>query len=288
MKEEKNPSGGKRKKRRWPLYMCAALAVYLCVDFYLSNHILQLSRLNIALDRLPPGFDGFKVVHLSDWHAAAFGPDNLDLIEMVRQEQPDIIALTGDFVEKAEDLPGMEILCRALAGIAPTYYVTGNHEWGGRIVSLLLPVLGAAGVTYLDNDYVFLERNGETLCLIGIGDLNGRRDQPKLTEVVAAARRFGNPFFIMLSHRYDRFEEYVAEGVDLVLSGHAHGGLVRLPFTDGLLGPGRVLFPKHTSGVAREGNTAMATSRGMGFSSDTPVRLFNRPEVVSITLRTTP
>lgn len=268
------------------LWITLGLAAFFAFNLYLSNRVLQLSRYTVPSARLPAAFDGFKVVQLSDWHDAMFGTDNREIVDMVRGEEPDIIVLTGDFVEKQTEFSDMEILCRALVEIAPTYFVAGNHEWGGRVMRLLSPRLREWGVTYLSNDYEFITRNGQSICLLGIEDLNGPRDQLKLPEVVAQARRDGDPYILMLCHRYDRWQEFVRERVDLALTGHAHGGMVRLPFTDGLYGPGREFLPQHTSGVTREGETAMVTSRGIGTAKHVPARLFNRPEIVSITLKT--
>ncbi|MDR0670859.1 MAG: metallophosphoesterase [Oscillospiraceae bacterium] len=262
------------------LFVVAALAV----DLVVSNTALELGVYTLAHARLPAAFDGFRIVHLSDWHAAEFGPGNRDLIEMTRRQAPDIIVLTGDFVQRLGELPRMEALCRGLMAVAPVYYVTGNHEWAGRVVDPLRAVLRETGVVYLDNDYVFLSRGGEQICLAGLMDQNGPRTKLSLSELTALARRGGDPFLVLLSHRYDRFSEYVSQRVDVVFAGHAHGGLIRLPFTDGLIGPGRVLFPRHTSGVTWEGATAMVTSRGLAGVGRWPLRLFNRPEVVSVTL----
>jgi predicted MPP superfamily phosphohydrolase len=262
----------------------AALLFCLAAELYASNRVLEVGRYVVASDRLPPAFDGFKIVQLSDWHDAQFGRDNERLLAAVRAETPDLIALTGDFVEFPTDLPDMAALCRALVEIAPTYYVTGNHEWGGHLVRDLRPLLAECGVVNLDNAFETVTRGGDSVCLLGIEDLNGPRDQRTLAEMILRARGAGDPYLILLCHRYDRWEEFVEQRADLALTGHAHGGMIRLPFTDGLYGPGRVFFPQHTSGVTREGRTAMVTSRGLGTARHLPLRLFNRPEVVSITL----
>jgi len=282
MSQEPAPRERKRRKMPWMLSLAAG---FLAVNFYISNYTLQLSRYTVSLPRLPEAFDGFKIVHLSDWHSAQFGKDNEHLVEIVRGEQPDLIALTGDFVEHRSELAGMETLCRALAAIAPTYYVTGNHEWGGRMARQTRELVYTCGVVSLDNDYEFISRQGQSICVIGIEDLNGPRDQLTLAEVAAQARRGRDPFLLMLCHRYDRWDEFVEQRVDLALTGHAHGGMVRLPFTDGIYGPGRIFFPQRTSGVIQEGDTAMVASRGLGTAGHLPLRLFNRPEVAAITLK---
>ena len=286
LEQADTPVGGVRKKRSKAPWVLTVAAGVLAVNLYISNCMLQLSRYTVVLPRLPGAFDGFRIILLSDWHNAMFGKDNSALLDMVRGERPDLIALSGDFVEHLSELHNMETLCRGLAAIAPTYFVTGNHEWAGKITRQARDLVRACGVVSLDNDYEFISRDGQSICVIGIEDLNGPRDQLTLAEVTAQARRGGDPFLLMLCHRYDRFDEFVAQRVDLALTGHAHGGVIRLPFTDGIYGPGRVFFPQHTSGVSREKNTVMVASRGLGTEGRLPLRLFNRPEVVSITLKT--
>ena len=176
-------------------------------------------------------------------------------------------------------------LGRALAEIAPTYFVTGNHEWAFRDVRELKRELRDAGVTVLTNEYVPLTRNGDRILLAGIDDPNGFADQ-KTPEELAAEVRAAEPdaFWMLLAHRNNYFEkEYSRLGADLVISGHGHGGLIRLPFTDGLVSVERSLFPSYTAGFYRVGRADLFVSRGLGNSGRT-FRLFNRPELVVLTL----
>lgn len=259
------------------------LAVLLGAELYRSNRVLGVSSYEVSFANLPKRMDGFTIAHLSDWHNASFGRDSETLIAAVQKQNPDLIALTGDFVEYPSELEPMRVLCAGLAAIAPTYYVAGNHEWAKHMIPRLKPILQDTGVIYLSNDYQYWEP-GNDMCVVGIEDLNGPRDMPPMSDVLAGVRRFGDPFILMLCHRYDRIDDYQANKVDLALTGHAHGGMIRLPFTDGLIGPGRELFPRYTSGVSQHGGTTMVTSRGLG---NTPgsFRLFNAPELAVITLR---
>jgi len=279
------PSQGEKKKRRKVPWLLALTAGFLAVNLYISNYVLQITRYTVALPRLPEAFDGFRIVLLADWHDAVFGRDSADLLTMVRLERPDLIALCGDFVEHLSEFDDFEALCRGLTAIAPTYYVTGNHEWAGKVARQARDLVSECGVVSLDNDYEFITRKGQSICVVGIEDLNGPRDQLTLAQMTAQARRGGDPFVLMLCHRYDRWDDFVEQRIDLALTGHAHGGVVRLPFTDGVYGPGQVFFPQHTSGVTRKDGTVMVASRGLGTEGRLPIRLFNQPEVVSIELR---
>lgn len=173
----------------------------------------------------------------------------------------------------------------ALAEIAPTYFVTGNHEWAFKDVRDLKRELKEAGVTVLTNEYAVLSRNGDSIFLAGIDDPNGFADQ-KTPEALAEEVRSAasGAFWMLLAHRNNYFEkEYSYLGADLVISGHGHGGLVRLPFTDGLVSVERSFFPSYTAGFYQANGADLFVSRGLGNSGRT-FRLFNRPEIVVLTL----
>ena len=255
--------------------------------FQWSNHSLQTERFTFRSERLPEAFDGFVMVQLSDLHGAYFGEENEELIEKVKAEAPNVILLTGDLQDRYRETPQSYAveLGRAMAEIAPTYYVTGNHEWAFPDVPGLKRKLADAGVVVLSNEYVVLERGGEALVLAGIDDPNGFADQKTPEELAAEVHgAFGDPFWLLLAHRNNYFEkQYSYLGADLVISGHGHGGLVRLPFTDGLLSVERTLFPSYTAGFYSANGGQVFVSRGLG-NSGPSFRLFNRPEIVVLTL----
>ena len=177
-------------------------------------------------------------------------------------------------------------MARGLAAIAPTYYVTGNHEWAVGGVPRLKGILTECGVTVLSNQYVTLERNGDSLVLAGVDDPNGYADQKTPEELAAEVyAACGDPFWILLAHRNNRFaRQYSLLGADLVCSGHAHGGIVRLPGTDGLFSHDLDLFPSYTAGLYEENGSVLFVTRGLG-NSGPSFRVFNRPEIAVLTLR---
>ena len=172
-----------------------------------------------------------------------------------------------------------------MADIAPTYFITGNHEWALPGVRELKRELEEAGVAVLSNEYVLLERSGDRVLLAGIDDPNGFADQKTPEELAQEVREaWGDGFWLLLAHRNNYFEkQYSLLGADLVISGHGHGGLIRLPFTDGLVSAERRLFPSYTAGFYTANGSDVFVSRGLGNSGPT-LRLFNRPEVVVLTL----
>jgi len=269
----------------------SALILFLVVAIFLlclydSNYVLDVEYFSVRLEGLPKEFDGFKIVHISDLHGAEFGENNADIIRILKRENPDIIAITGDIVDNNSDIPMLFNTAFVIAEVAPTYYVPGNHEYGTRRSSDIFRILERAGVIVLRNQSDTIKRGGDEIKIVGIDDPYGPSDMMPMQDVIELVRRKSDSFILMLNHRYDRLDEYADLDVPFVLTGHAHGGLIRLPFTDGLIGPGRVLFPKHTNGIYREGNTTMLTSRGIGNASFS-LRLFNRPHIPIITLHST-
>ncbi len=268
-----------------------AIAALCCVELWRSNCVIDKEHITVTRSDLPAGFDGFRIAHVSDLHGASFGEDNEKLVSMIAEERPNIVVITGDIVDKPwEDLEVVETTVKKLAAIAPTYYVPGNHEYKRsdgerRDAANLFRLLKNSGATVLQNQAVELERNGDRITLLGIDDPNGRADQITMDEAVELAHEhYQNDFVVMLNHRYDRAEEASATGVQVMLSGHAHGGLIRLPFTDGIVGPARVLFPKHTNGLYDIEGMSLITSRGLGNAGWTR-RMFNRPHIPIVELK---
>ena len=275
---------------RWGLLALLVLFVYW------DNTALRTDSLTYTSTALPAEFDGLRIVQLSDLHNQEFGENNARLYRAVEQAGPDVIFLTGDLADEyaEEPIPYARTVGGALSAIAPTYYVTGNHEWahGNAVVEEIKAALREAGVTVLSNEYVPLERNGETMLIAGVDDPNGYADQ-KTPQQVAREVRDAAPegFWLLLAHRNTFFNgRYCRLGADLTFCGHAHGGIWRLPFTDGLVDTNLNLLPSFTSGfyhcndVDCEG-AEVFVSRGLGNSPKWAFRLFNRPQVAVITLK---
>ena len=281
-----------RRKRRVLLGLLAAAAVIAAGVLWFRWQQWGLKTTVTQVEAaLPEQFDGFRIVHLSDLHGHEYGEGSGELLARVREQGPDLIVMTGDMIDRESQLEMIPALAKGLAAIAPTCYVTGNHEWalGTAAVRELKCMLEQCGVTVLSNQYVTVERNGGQLVLAGVDDPNGYADQKTPEELYAeiAADRPGL-FTLLLAHRNDRFDQYAAAGYDLVLSGHGHGGMIRLPCTDGLLGTDRSFFPTWTAGVYTLGDSTLFVSRGLG-NSTVPARgfrLFNRPDLAVVELKT--
>ncbi len=278
----------RRKKRRW--LIAAGVMIFLLLLFvwlmYDSSENLQVSRYELASEKLPDSFDGFRIVQLSDLHGAQFGSDGTALAEKVRELEPDLIALTGDFVTDEGDLEAVRALVSELTDICPVYFVSGNHEFGSGLAQEVRQIMTDAGVRYLSNEFVSIDRGGDRILLGGVEDPLAYADMIDPPEL---ARRMNEAdaaaFKVLLGHRNYWMTEYPELPVDLILSGHAHGGLVRIPGVGGVIGTDRSLFPDYDAGEYDNGAYTLIVSRGLGNSVPVP-RLLNRPEIVLVTLRT--
>lgn len=271
-----------KKKKLVRRIIILVLILALALALVRSNTVLQVEEFVIVFDELPKSFDGFRIVQISDLHGKEFGDGNSLLLEAVTLADPDIIVITGDHAADEEHYPVALALAGSLAKLAPTYYVAGNHEWTLDDPRDFFMRMAEAGVTVMENDYVLLELGGEHIVLAGIGDPNGPYDQ---TDPADFMQSLPEGFNVVLYHRNDALEELAGLGADLILSGHAHGGVVRLPFLGGLIDSTRKLFPDYTGGVyeSESADGKMVVSRGLGNNRHT-LRLFNNPQVPVIIL----
>ncbi|GIM28725.1 phosphoesterase [Clostridium polyendosporum] len=264
----------------------------LIIFLYLQNNLLKITRIKLSFDKLPKSFNGYKIVHLSDLHGKTFGRSNNKLISTINKEKPDLIVITGDLVDVRyfNDNETINFLDQ-IKQIAPIYYVTGNHELAKGRFTQLEKILKKKGVKILRNSTDMIKKNTEVIALIGIDDpiltdvtdnnINRKLLSMKLEKLLKSTQQ--STFKVLLSHRPEQFSLYAEYNIDLTFTGHAHGGQIRLPFTDGLIAPNQGFLPKYTSGKYTLNNSTMIVSRGLGNGS-IPIRLFNRPEVIVTTL----
>ena len=269
-----------------PFFVLILLFIVGGLYLYWDNNTIAVHEETIYAENLPAEFDGLRIAHLSDLHGKEFGENNSLLIEQVANARPDVIFITGDLIDQESQYERLGVLMDGLTAIAPTYYVTGNHEWAVRKVPELKTLLREHNVQVLSDEYELWNRGDATLAIAGVDDPNGPADQktgPELRGEINA------DFTLLLSHR-DTVEEYASWGYDVVFCGHGHGGIFRIPIIDrGLISTNRTLFPKYDGGIYEIGNGVFCcVSRGLG-SNTVPIhafRLFNRPDLPIVTLRT--
>lgn len=273
--------------RRRKTAVLLVLTALLAAGFLLwGNCSLQTTETALVSPALPPAFDGLRIVELADLHGRVFGRGSRRLLAAVRRAEPDLICIDGDLFDEHTDLAMLPPLLRGLCAIAPVYYVTGNHEWRVPGLRGILAQMRACGVTVLQDDWRVLRRGEDALVLAGTDDPCGPAERKTPAELIADIRAEAGEaaFLLLLAHRNDQLPQWSALGVQAVLAGHCHGGVVRLPFVGGLFGTDRRLFPAWDAGLYRQGETAMYVSRGLGYTN-VHFRLFNRPEVAVIVLR---
>ncbi|MFB0832505.1 metallophosphoesterase [Brevibacillus laterosporus] len=257
---------------------------------YWGNTAIQTTKININSEKIPESFDGFTIVQVSDLHNAEFGNNQSTLLNAIKAVSPDFIAVTGDLIDSnhTDVAKAMEFINGAIE-IAPVYYVTGNHEARSDQYAKLKQQILEAGVIMLEDEGTTIKREGASIRLFGLNDPNFTATDDAYESVAMVDTKLkarlskNNEYTILLSHRPELFDIYAENSIDLVLSGHAHGGQVRLPFIGGLVAPNQGFFPKYSEGVHEKEQTKMIVSRGLG-NSIIPVRINNRPELVVITL----
>ena len=277
-------------KKKWILSLIA-LILFILIGWTLwANTALEVNEYEIVSDRIPQGFDGFRIAQISDLHNAEFGERNEKLIQLLSQTDPDIIVITGDLIDSRHtDIEIALDFARQAIKLAPVYYVSGNHEARVREYEDLKMSLVEAGVIVLEDQKVQITREGKSISILGIDDPSFQEDylfgdsESVARQAIENLQNESDRYTVLLSHRPELFNLYVDTGMDLVFSGHAHGGQFRLPFVGGLVAPNQGFFPKYDAGLFSEGSTNMIVSRGVG-NSIIPIRFNNRPEIIVATL----
>ncbi|KAB2421312.1 MULTISPECIES: metallophosphoesterase [Bacillus cereus group] len=278
------------KKKINRIVMIICILVGFTIFLYLQNNLISITEVKITSSKIPSSFKGYKILQISDLHNKKFGDNQDVLIQKIKSIDPDIIAITGDLIDsKSYDAEVSMQLIREIVKKYPVYFVTGNHEqWSGKYNNLEKE-LKKYDVNVLRNEHVGIRKGEQEINLLGIDDpefVTGNRDEGNIIiDEIKKAKIEMQPdkYNVLLSHRPEFIKEYTNERLDLVLSGHAHGGQVRLPFIGGLVAPNQGVLPKYTAGLYVEKNTSMVVSRGLG-NSIIPQRILNRPEIVVVQL----
>ncbi|WP_245840396.1 metallophosphoesterase [Terribacillus saccharophilus] len=278
----------KKIKKRFLFTLIAIIA--LVFFFYFQNNSIVITESTISSKRIPASFNDYKIVQLSDLHSKTFGNRQNVLVEKVSNTNPDLIVFTGDLVDSKNYNEDTSLnLIRELIHIAPIYFVTGNHEWWSGKFDILEKELNDIGVKVLRNTNDVISKGHEKIQIIGIDDpayVNDSYTERSITEgaIENSVEGMEDDYFkILLSHRPEFLSIYSKYGIDVVFSGHAHGGQVRIPFVGGLVAPNQGFLPKYTAGKYDLDNTSMFVNRGLG-NSTIPLRIFNRPEIIVLTL----
>ena len=272
------------RKKSTVIAIAALLTVLTSTELAISNLTVEVEEIEVYPKGLPVEFDGLRILLISDVHGR-FSLRKDRILQLAAAAKPGIIAYTGDAVnDSRDDVAAEAAFVAALCEIAPVYYVPGNHEYAAMSDRRLFRAFENAGAVVLRDEAAVISRGGAQLVLVGADDANGYDGMQPFEQALAGAIPEDGECLVLLCHRYDRAEEAAELGFSLMLAGHAHGGLVRMPFTDGLIGPGRVLFPRNTNGYYNIDGMELVVSRGLGNTAGVP-RFANRFHMPVITLR---
>lgn len=281
----------KTKKRKIILFI-ASVSIGLFAFFRWQNNSITISEIVFKNDTIPETFKGYKILQISDLHNKEFGSKQNKILAKIEKINPDIIVVTGDLIDsnKTNINTSMELINKAI-NIAPIYYVSGNHEAWSGLYEDLKSKLENSGVVVLHNKKIKFFNNNDSIDIIGLADTSFIKSNlleydsnVETNNLLNKLTKDSTNFKILLSHRPELFDIYSSSNVDLIFSGHAHGGQFRLPFIGGLVAPDQGFFPKLTEGIHSNNNTSMIVSRGLG-NSIIPLRIFNKPELIVVTLQ---
>lgn len=266
------------KRKRKILLLTALLLLAVVAWILWADRAVEINEWVIESKDLPAAFDDLHIAQISDLHNADFGER---ILEKLAQAEPDVIVLTGDLIDSRNtDVAAALAFAEGAAAIAPCYYVPGNHESRVSEYEELLAGLRLLDVTVLEDRSVTLQKEGQSIRLAGVRDPAFGGEFAQAVRTVTA----GEGYTILLSHRPEQLALYAECCADLVFSGHAHGGQVRIPFVGGLVAPHQGFFPEYDAGLNEMDDTAMLVSRGLG-NSIVPIRINNRPEIVVAVLK---
>ena len=278
-------------------------APLISIFVYIQNYGVQKTHYKIDFENLPKEFNGYKILHLSDIHRKSFGKNQRKLISLIESEKPDLIVVSGDIIycynhwynfyyDYAKDLKKVIKIFEAICKNYPVYYSPGNHECKSGYYKEVKSELLKCGVVVLDSGLEIIKREEKEIALIGLKDptfwggsnlVIDEYIQKTQNELLELKNQTDGRFTVLISHRPEIFEIYKEAKVDVVFSGHAHGGQWVFPIVGPVFAPQQGYFPKYTVGVHEFDKTKLVINRGLGNSS-MPIRLFNRPEVVITTI----
>jgi len=255
----------------------------IIVYCYAQNNWIKVEHFKVEVNNLPKELSGLKIAHISDVHLPKNASNIANLITKVKQQNPDIIVMTGDIIDESADLKtcGLDKLCKGLSEITKTYAVTGNHELWNKNVDEWINTLTENNVEVIDNKIEIYTKNNKSIAIVGLMD--GNEYKPVNINDIP---------MILLAHRPELFVSSYSSDLNsinpnIVFSGHAHGGQFRIPISNqGVIAPNQGLFPKYTSGLYTNNNVKMIVSRGLG-NSIIPIRINNRPHLPIIELEGT-
>ncbi len=278
-----------KEKKLIAIGVIILLIILLFLAFYNSLVVRNYTINSNKLD----GNDSIRIVLITDLHSQIYGENQSKLISLIKKQKPDIIALVGDIADDQEPIDGTKQFLSGIRGLAPTYYVSGNHEFWSNDIKSIKEIIRKYNVTILENSYEQIRVKNSNIIIGGVDDPEvSNYEKPDFNWQEEMYKTFSEfkdkPYFkILLAHRPELIEIYKENTFDLVLSGHSHGGQVRIPLLlNGLFAPNQGWFPKYAGGEYKHDSFSHIVSRGLSYNPRLP-RIFNPPEVVVIDIKGT-
>ena len=279
----------KRKNRKiW--IVCAIAALLLAVLPLALDSRLLIRTYTLETEKIS---SPVRIALVTDLHSCRYGEGQVELLDAIHTQKPDVILLGGDIFDDEIDDTHTEIFLSGIAGKYPIFYVTGNHEWwsGAEAFGAKMAILEKYGIPVLSQEAVTLNIRGEMLTICGVDDPESYlldsaalHYDARLDQVLTEAAE--EQYTILLAHRPEYFPSYSARDFDLTLCGHAHGGQWRIPYVlNGLIAPNQGLFPQYAGGLYEKNGTTMIVSRGLARETTWVPRIFNRPELVIVEIQ---
>lgn len=287
------------KNKNKTIILLISLVIIITFIYIYFPVKVDVSKYAISNEKITQEFNNFKILQLSDFHSKGYRGTTDIIINKIKKINPDIVVMTGDMVSwEIKNIEELEKLINELAADYPIYYINGNHEELSEFLKAeeyrdFLRKIEALGVTYIKNDFIEIEKDGQSIDLYEVDILLDEATGLYMTTEQLEDNYMekvlpqddSSKFNILLAHNPLFIEEYSEWGADLVLSGHMHGGIIRIPIIDvGIASPERNYFPKYDAGEFKVGDTTMIVNRGIGVSSS-GLRIFNNPEISVITLK---
>ncbi len=285
---EQSPASDGKKKKKLPKILLTILIIVLAIVGIGSivitrqNNQLEKSFYQVKSNKV---ISNFRIVCISDMHLKEFGENNQNLVNEIKKLSPDIITFVGDMnlEQKPDDYESVVTLCESLKDVAPLYYSLGNHEIDAILFknSQIYKDLKGMGINILNNETATLNVDGTDIDVIGLTQ-NPKEFDEYGREFFEKAMQADDNFKLVLTHYPENFDGVLEEyDVDLALSGHTHGGQVRLPWIGGLYAADQGFFPKLCDGYYEIENSKLIITRGLGKSGIVP-RINNKPEIAVV------
>jgi predicted MPP superfamily phosphohydrolase len=266
---------------RWLLFALLFACLFLLFIITACSNELEVTHYQINTDKITKPV---RLAVVTDLHSSPYGKNMQELVDAINQENPDAVLLVGDIFDNRHDNTNSWDFVYAISKQYPCYYVTGNHEVSNQELTDILMRLQSMEVHTLSGNSTSLQIHGQSIRICGVDDCLAENFINQIKDIADEGEE--SEYRILLSHRPEQLSIYDKLNIDLVIAGHAHGGQVRIPFfaPNGLYAPHQGYMPQYTGGLYEFDAWNLLVSRGLDKRSVKYPRIFNKPELVVLTI----